>query len=542
MASFSLSVALLSHNLVIVVASSALLAILIRAIYNLFLSPLSAIPGPWYAAVSDFWITTHALRLQQCKIIHELFEKYGPVVRIGPKKVVFRDLSTMRTVYSIHKFDKSPYYKGLLTNDNDHAMTTLEHAAHSMRRKGYAPHYTPSNIAQFQPEMHEATLELVKVCSVTIAFCLSTHPLLDRKTLESMSGAEPLDCLSVFRHLMVDAVVSSSYGYRLGAVSKWAVSVEDPLSTAINDFPKRGIIRCILPSWLWNLISRIPNNRWRQMCDSDKIMAEFVSGRVYEMRAQINAGKNNETDKVPMLHRLLRYRYSTTNDLMPDHDIISECMGHMIAGSDTTSNTLSYFFWELSRRADIMKKLQAEVDEAMPDAAIIPDISVLQELPYLSAFIKEGLRVYSAAPSALERVVPASTSKSEVADGLFDLMGYGVPAGTIVATQAWSMHRDASVFASPGTFLPERWLETTNSRETLARMSYHMIPFGTGSRVCGGQNFAQAMMKIVVAAMVRNFDVVAPPETNERSMDIRDSFVIFPAAMECKLIFTPRQK
>lgn len=41
---------------------------------------------------------------------------------------------------------------------------------------------------------------------------------------------------------MVDIVVSSSYGYRLGAVSKWAMDVEDPLSTAIKDFPKRGIL------------------------------------------------------------------------------------------------------------------------------------------------------------------------------------------------------------------------------------------------------------------------------------------------------------
>ncbi|KAG6835750.1 hypothetical protein H0H93_015019, partial [Arthromyces matolae] len=61
-------------------------------------------------------------------------------------------------------------------------------------------------------------------------------------TLDSIPGNEPLDCLSVFRHLMVDVVVAFSYGYRLGAVSKWAVNVEDPLSTAINDFPKRGIL------------------------------------------------------------------------------------------------------------------------------------------------------------------------------------------------------------------------------------------------------------------------------------------------------------
>ncbi|RDB20119.1 hypothetical protein Hypma_013088 [Hypsizygus marmoreus] len=517
------SISWFSHNLILAAASIAFTYILFRAIYNLFLSPLSAIPGPWYAAVSDLWITTHVLRLRQCKIIQELFEVYGPVVRIGPNKVVFRDLSTMRNVYAIHKFDKSPYYKGLLTNDNDHAMTTLEHAPHSVRRKGYAPHYTPSNVAQFQSEMNEVTMELVN-------------------TIEGMAGTGPFDCLAVFRHLMVDTIVSSSYGYRLGAVSKWAVDVEDPLSTAINDFPKRGIIRCTLPSWAWNLISRIPNNRWKQMCDSDKIMAEFVSGRVYEMRAQMNAGKIGESDKVPLLQRLLRYRYSHNDELMPDHDIISECMGHMIAGSDTTSTSLSYFFWELSRRPDIMKKLQAELDEAMSDAGIIPDLSVLQELPYLNAFIKEGLRLYSAAPSTLERVVPESTSRNGASDEIFDLMGYGLPPGTIVATQAWSMHRDASVFSSPETFLPERWLGATTSSENLSRMAQHLMPFGTGSRVCGGQNVAQAMMKITVAAIARNFDIVAPPETHERSMDVRDSFVIFPAAMECKLAFNPRQK
>lgn len=67
-----------------------------------------------------------------------------------------------------------------------------------------------------------------------------------------------------------------------------------------------------------------------------------------------------------------------------------------------------------------------------------------------------GLRLYGAAPSLLERVVP-STSPSGL-DDAFDLMGYAVPPGTIVSTQAWSMHRDPSVFPSPETFLPERWL------------------------------------------------------------------------------------
>ncbi|KAF5321063.1 hypothetical protein D9619_000139 [Psilocybe cf. subviscida] len=522
MSAIQFSALLLSHNLALVALSVALVLLLVRAVYNLFFSPLSAIPGPWYYAISDFWLTVHVLRLRQCKSIHDLFDAYGPVVRVGPNKIVFRDISTMRNVYSVQKFDKSTYYKSLLTNDNDHAMTTLDHDSHSIRRKSYASHYTHTSISQFQPEMREYTFDLIN-------------------TLENLGRKTPVECLALFRHLMLDALVSSCFGYRLGAVGKWAMDVEDPLSTAINDFPKRGILRSAVPTWAWDLVCRIPNNRWKQMCDSDKILAEFVSARVYEMRAQINAGKFGDSEKVFILQRLMKYQYSPTQP-MPDHDIISECIGHMMAGTDTTSTTITFMLWELSRRPDIMKKLQTELDEAMPDCKALPDINIIQELPYLSAFIKEGLRVYSAAPSLLERVVPATTSKGGPSDEVYDLMGYALPPGTIVGTQAWSMHRDATVFPSPDTFLPERWLSSTTNEAELEKMGAYMMPFGTGSRMCGGHNLAQMLLRMATAAFVRNFDISAPPETNEKSMDVKDSFVIFPAAMECKLIFTSRQQ
>jgi hypothetical protein len=105
---------ILDHTLAISGTFVALYVIL-YALYQLCFSPLCDIPGPWYAAISDFWLTTHVLRLQQCRTIDSLFAKYGPVVRVGPNKVVFNDLPTTRNVYSILKFDKSKYYKSLLT-------------------------------------------------------------------------------------------------------------------------------------------------------------------------------------------------------------------------------------------------------------------------------------------------------------------------------------------------------------------------------------------------------------------------------------------
>lgn len=66
-----------------------------------------------------------------------------------------------------------------------------------------------------------------------------------RQALENVAGRAPVECLALFRHLMVDVVISSCFGYRLGAISRWAMDIEDPLSTAIKDFPKRGIIVCV---------------------------------------------------------------------------------------------------------------------------------------------------------------------------------------------------------------------------------------------------------------------------------------------------------
>lgn len=72
-------------------------------------------------------------------------------------------------------------------------MTTLEHASHSIRRKAYAPHYNPANLAKFQPEMHEPMLELVHVrplVLVSLRLLIDDRVSLDDRELqwENVSG------------------------------------------------------------------------------------------------------------------------------------------------------------------------------------------------------------------------------------------------------------------------------------------------------------------------------------------------------------------
>ena len=62
------------------------------------------------------------------------------------------------------------------------------------------------------------------------------------QALEHIGGKYPLDCLALFRHFMVDVIISSSHGYRQGALNRWILGGRDPIATAISDFPKRGIV------------------------------------------------------------------------------------------------------------------------------------------------------------------------------------------------------------------------------------------------------------------------------------------------------------
>ncbi|KAL1755445.1 cytochrome P450 [Schizophyllum commune] len=492
----------------VVAPTVTLLAVYVVSVatYRLFFSPLSSIPGPWYAAVSDFWLTTHVARLQQCMTVNKLFEIYGPVVRIGPNHIAFKDLTGVKNVYSVHKFDKAPIscYMRVSITIFVYRMTFLYAAAHGARRKAWGPHYTMGHLTKFQPDMQDAARQLIEA---TAAF-----------------KKGPIDCLVLFRHFTIEIIMATMYGCRLNALKSWSAGEEVPICEAIGHFPLAITLRGAVPDWLWKLVCSIPHRGWQKICNSGNANLEFTRKHLNDLRQVVESGKDVDDEKMPMVLRLLRYRDPATGlPALQDKDIVAEVLGHTIAGTDTTAITLSYFCWELGRRPDIVETLQEELDDVMHDSMDVPDTATLQSLPYLNAFLKEGLRIYGAAPSLLERVTPSAKES-------FSIAGYPLPAHTIVASQAWSLHRDPAVFPDPDEFRPERWLEG----DTTA-MNAQLFPFGFGTRVCAGQHLAQMVMRMGLAAIVRNFDIEVPPETTEKSMAICDAFVIFPASMACKV-------
>jgi cytochrome P450 len=121
---------------------------------------------------------------------------------------------------------------------------------------------------------------------------------------------------------------------------------------------------------------------------------------------------------------------------LDDVDVQIEASSFLVAASDTTAMTLSYLIWAVLSRPSIQQRLEQEV------AALSGDYTdaELEKLPFLGAVIDETLRLYGAAPGSLPRAVP----RDGVTFGDFFL-----PGGTTVTTQAYSFHRDASLWPRP---------------------------------------------------------------------------------------------
>ena len=123
----------------------------------------------------------------------------------------------------------------------------------------------------------------------------------------------------------------------------------------------------------------------------------------------------------------------TTKDSLVER----EAANFILAGSDTTAITLTYLVWTVLGHPEIHRKVLAAA-QILPENFSSDDIET--KAPYINWVIEETLRLYGAAPSSLPRVVPS---------GGRDLVGYFVPADTVVCTQSYTVHRDPNVFQDP---------------------------------------------------------------------------------------------
>jgi cytochrome P450 len=204
------------------------------------------------------------------------------------------------------------------------------------------------------------------------------------------------------------------------------------------------------------------------------------------------------------------------------------------AGSDTIASTLRAIFYHLLKNPASLSQLMAELDLAAKEDKLSTPCptwtETQQNLPYLRAVVKEGLRMNPALSLPLERVVPKEGLTLQHEDGTTPTF---LPQGTVVGINPWVFHRSPAIFGTTAEqWNPSRWLSAEEC-ETKS-MEHSLLAFGAGKRSCLGKNIAMLELHKLVPAMLLRFQIELADPAKE--WEVSNAWVLNHTGLNVKLV------
>lgn len=206
-----------------------------------------------------------------------------------------------------------------------------------------------------------------------------------------------------------------------------------------------------------------------------------------------------------VLSRLLSASHDDGRPLS-DGEIRDALLTLILAGHDTTSVALAWALEQIVPRADVMERIEDELQRTTGGAP--PQAEHLPRLEYLEAAIRESLRLRTMMP-----FVVRLTKQPFVAGGR------EYPAGVLLCPCSYLAHRRPDLYPEPEVFRPERFLERKYA-------GHEWFPFGGGNRTCLGMAFALYEMRVVLSTLLTQVKLVRP--LGNRSRPIRRGLVLAP--------------
>ena len=423
--------------------------------------------------------------------------------------VSFNSLSALRTIYGAgSSFERTDFYRMFDAYGRPNLFTFASGHDHRERKKLISHMYSNQTVLG----SHYSAMVVKKVAAF--------FTMLEREP------AVASEIFASLHYFSLDAISEFVYGEGYGATNALASTpydrhmihdILDPsrrrLSWFAVHFPNYTSWIATRTGWMETVITKLgilPMNKpFTYTGIRNHALDAFHSFKAAPHDIQL---KRAETSVIGRL-----FKAQQTQGLT-DMDIASECADHLLAGIDTTSDSLMFLIWALSlpKHKHFQDQLRDEVSHISVNESGLPDPKSLTQLPFLNAVLKESLRLYSPLPAFEPRTCPTDT----VIDG------FNIPAGTTVGMSPYCLHRDESVFPDPLVFNPNRWLTLEGSLVPESDPRNRLFwAFSSGGRMCIGMHLANAEMLTLTATMYRKYKTHARhPDT---SPGITSRFEVF---------------
>ncbi|RGP79424.1 hypothetical protein FLONG3_2479 [Fusarium longipes] len=474
------------------VAGLCLLIITAYSLVTALSSPLRRLPGPWYTHFTHLVLKFHVVTGNRIHYVHSLHQRYGPVVRLSPHEVSVSDLESVSAIHKIGAgFLKSAWYDGITPDREPGIFAMRDPHQHSARRRLFARAFSVSSLlTNWEPEIRQKTsLAVQKI-----------------KHDAQGSGA---DVFKWWTLMTTDVIAHLSFGESFHMLEQ---GKQTPYIDSIQLALINSGIRSEL-SWIYPFLRLIPSQGLKKLMNADNVVYDHGSVAVQNMQS---AGDG--LSRANLFSQMVAVADGQEKTTLKNSSVQTEAGNLIVAGSDTTAITLTYLVWAVLKRPQLQAELEKEISELSDELTF----EELKNAPILNSVIEETLRLYGAAPGALPRVVPGKGAT---------LGGHYLPAGTIVSTQAYTLHRDESIWPDAQRFDGYRFMDKSS---VSAAQKASLTPFGAGSRICIGMHLAYMELRLGAALFFRECrGVKLGLGMTDDMMEMENHFLIAPKGHKC---------
>ena len=387
-------------------------------------------------------------------------QRFGDLVRqqvLRERAVDVFDPELLRQVMLDHADALIRWERGpeVFSDGLGQSVLVTEGAVWQRKRRMLMQAFTPKRVAGYVAQMVEATR-------------LGLMPV--------RPGEQAMD--SLFSHLTMDVISRTLFSVPISGDTRAAAAAVQVLSeTALREM----FWPMTLPDWL-PLPGKAAKRKARRL----------IQGLI---RAQMDDRQHHpDSRKTDLLNMLLSLRDEDSGAGLSKQEVFDQCMLSFQAGHETTATALLWWSWLMASHPQAQARAAAEIDSCL--AGQPPGADAMQALPWLTATLKEAMRLYPPVAALMTRRLTRE----------IELGGVCLPARTLVRVTPWLLHRDPRWWPrEPEAFQPERFMAATDewTPDPIPRGAY--IPFGLGPRVCLGQHFAQLEMTVIAALLLQRF-------------------------------------
>ncbi|KAF8352010.1 cytochrome P450 monooxygenase [Amanita rubescens] len=462
-------------------------------------------PGPFLAKFSHLWLGYVSKMGHRSDSVHKAHQKYGaPSFALPPTTSPSLTQEALNSIYGHGNGAlKSDFYDAFVSIRRG-VFNTRDRTEHTRKRKIISHIFSQKNVLEFEPHLKRHVHQLIKRWDQFYDLALKGMSGNDGEGgWEGRDGRLYLNVLPWVNYLAFDIIGDLSFGAPFGIQQALMNSygkqeIDSDILNGRGDFSM--CIGVLPPSWR-PIVSKLPGYRFGTDC------VRYLAGISIMAVAKRLA---NPTDRNDLLSKLQNGRDDEGKPLGAE-ELTAEAQTFLIAGSDSSANSITAIIYHIASNPRVQEKLQKELDDHLEaEDDVVAPADQVKLLPYLDACVNEALRVHTTSGIGLPRVAPK---------GGLTVSGQHFVEGTILSVPSYTIHRDVNVWGEDvEVFRPERWFERDQSA-----MQKTLNTFSVGPRACVGRNLAMMEMRIVTASLFRRYSFVL--ERPDEQVEVWEGFL-----------------